>query len=169
MTNADRSAKHVNSCVARHNPIKDIRSAARTGFEHEFSLFDHRDPLIIEGVFPEVRVFYICAKASDSVHRTYVDCRFHFDSREMWIGSIQVAASHRHRGFGRGLVRAVEATAVALGMKEIRILPTPSAVEFWLKLDYLSDPRAARVLWKNSGIVAENQASAEESVVHEVP
>jgi hypothetical protein len=46
-------------------------------------------------------------------------------------------------------VEAAEATANALGMAEVRILPVPSSIDFWLKLGYALDPRSARVLWKN--------------------
>jgi len=44
-------------------------------------------------------------------------------------------------------------------MEEVRVLPTPSSVVFWLKLDYAADPRSARVLWKNPENVAENQTN----------
>ena len=139
--------------------VSDVFDIARKMFESQFSWFDHCDPLVVEGAFPEVRLFYVCTKTSGSHQLTSVDCRFHFDSRQMWIGSIQVAAGHRLQGVGRQLVTVVEATANALGMEEVRILPMPSSVDFWLKLDYAPDPRSARVLWKNLAIVAVNQRS----------
>jgi GNAT superfamily N-acetyltransferase len=105
-------------------------------------------------------VLYVCTKTSNSDQRTFVDCRFHFQSRQVWIGSIQVAARHRLRGVGRQLARAAEATANALGMEEVRLLPILSAVNFWLKLDYAPDPHVARVLWKNLGIVTQKSDEA---------
>ena len=157
MNKHDGSIERFGSCAARRNSVEEVRDVARKIFECEFSWFDPCDPLLVEGVFPEVRVFYVCTKTSSLDHRTFVDCRFHFDSRQMWIGSIQVAARHRLRGVGRQLVRAAEATANALGMEAVRILPRPSSVDFWLKLDYAPDPRSARVLWKNPADVDENR------------
>jgi GNAT superfamily N-acetyltransferase len=151
----DSSIERLETCATRLNSISDVRDIARTYFEREFSWFDHCAPLIVTGIFPQVRVFYVCTKTSNSDQRTFVDCRIHFQSRQMWIGSIQVAARHRLQGVARQLVRAAEATANALGMEEVRLLPTLSAVNFWLKLDYAPDPRVARVLWKNLGIVAQ--------------
>ncbi len=134
--------------------VRSIERIARTHFEREFSGFDHREPLIVTGIFPEVRVFYVCTKTSNSDDRTFVDCRFHFQSRQMWIRSIQVAARQRYRGVGLQLVRAAEATANAMGIEEIRLLPILSAVDFWLKVGYAPDPNVSRVLWKNLPNVA---------------
>jgi N-acetylglutamate synthase-like GNAT family acetyltransferase len=155
----DGSIRCLDSRATRTNSVSDVRVIARWMFECEFSWFDDCDPLIAESVSSEVRVFYVSTKASNSDHSTFVDCRFHFDSRQMWIGSLQVAACHRLRGVGRQLVRAAEATANALGMEEVRILPRPSSIDFWLKLEYASDSRSARVLWKNPANVAESQTS----------
>ncbi len=159
MNKQDGSIERLDSCTARLNSVKDVRDIAWTIFEREFSWFDYCDSLIVEGVFPEVRVFYVCTKTSRLDHCTFIDCRFHFDSRQMWIGSIQVVACHRLQGVGGQLVRAAEATANALEMEEVRILPRPSSVGFWLKLDYAPDPRSARVLWKNLADVEENHTS----------
>jgi len=155
----DRSIERLDSCVARQNSVKDVHDLVRKIFECEFSWFNYCDPLIVEGVFSKVRVFYVSTKTSSLDHRTFVDCRFHFDSRQMWIGSIQVATCHRHQGVGRQLVKAAEATANVLGMEEVRILPRPSSVDFWLKLDYAPAPRMTRVLCKNPANAEENQAS----------
>jgi GNAT superfamily N-acetyltransferase len=151
----DGSTSCPESCAPRPDQVSNI---VRKTIECEFPWFDQCDPLVVERTFSEVRVFYVCATTSSSGQRTFVDCRLHFDSHQMWIGSIQVAACHRLQGVGRQLVRAVEAIANALGMEELRILPTPSSVEFWRKLHYLPDPRSARVLWKKLVSVAENQA-----------
>jgi len=139
----------VGTCAVRPDSVYDVRDIARQMFEGRFSWFDRIDPLVVEGAIPEVRVFYVCGKISNSEQRTFVDCRFHFDSLEMWIGSIQVVACHRGQGVGRQLVRAAEATANALGIEEMRILPTPAAVGFWSKLGFRLAPRSARVMWKS--------------------
>ena len=155
----DGSIARLESFAVRRNTVNEVRDIAGKMFECDFSWFDHCDPLVVEGAFPEVCVFYVCTKTSSSDQRTFVDCRFHFDSRQMWIGSIQVAACHRLLGVGRQLVSVAEATANALGIEEVRILPMPSSVDFWLKLDYAPDPCSARVLWKNPANVADNQTS----------
>ena len=139
--------------------VGSLRDIAWRIFEREFSWFNRCDQLVVEGALPKVRLFYVCTETSSSDRRTLVECRFHFDSRQMWIGSIQVAACHRLQGVGRQLVRVAEATANALGMEEVRILPRPSSVGFWLKLDYVSDPRSARVLRKNPADTNEIQTS----------
>ena len=147
------------SCATRLNSLNDVRAVVRQMIEREFSWFDHRDRLVVEGTFLEVRMFYVCSKRSSSDQSTFIDCRFHFDSRQMWIGSLQVATCHRLRGVGRQLVRAAEVTANALGVQKVVILPRPSSVDFWLKLDYAPDPRSARVLWKNLVDLAENSTT----------
>lgn len=159
MSKQDGTISRIDSCSVRRKSACDVRDIARKMFECQFSWFDQCDPLIVEGAFPEIRVFYVCTTTSNLDHRTFVDCRFHFDSRQMWIGSIQVAACHRGQGIGRQLVRAAEATASALGIAEVRILPMPASVDFWLKLDYAPDPRSARVFWKNPAEATENRAS----------
>lgn len=153
------SIARFDTCAVRHKAVKDVRDVAWKYFECEFSWFDHCDPLIVEGAFPQVRVFYVCTKRSSFDQRTFVDCRFHFDSRQMWVGSIQVAACYRLQGVGLQLVKAAEATANALEMEEVRILPRPSSIDFWLKLNYAPASRSARVLWKNLADVEENHTS----------
>jgi GNAT superfamily N-acetyltransferase len=145
----DGLTERLGSCALRLNSATNVRDIARKMFECKFPWLDHCDPLVVDGAFSEVRVFYVCTKASISDQRTFVDCRFQFDSRQLWIGSMQVAACHRLKRVGRQLVKAAEATANALRMEEVRILPMPSAVDFWLKLHYTPDPRSARVLWNN--------------------
>ena len=159
MNGQDGSIDGLGSCTAKRNSVKDVRDIARKIFKDEFSWFDYDDPLFVEGVFSQVRVFYVCTKTSVCDQRTFLDCRFHFDSRQMWIGSIEVAAHRRLHGIGRQLVRVAEATGNALGMEEVRILPLSSSVEFWLKLGYSPNPRMARVLRKNLADVEESQKS----------
>lgn len=149
MSKQDGTICCVDTCAVRLDSVYVVHDVARQMFEGRFPWFDRSDPLIVEGALPEVRVFYVCRKTSNSEHRSFVDCRFHFDSREVWIGSIQVATSHRRQGIGRQLVRVVEATADALGIEIIRIFPTPTAVGFWSKLGFRLAPRSARVMWKS--------------------
>lgn len=146
------------SCLETHTAnLELVSTIARKMIESGFSWFDPCDPLVVERTFSEVRVHYVCAKISSPGQRTFVDGRFHFDSCQMWIRSIQVAACHRLQGVGRQLVSVVEATANALGMEEIRILPTPSSVGFWRKMGYAPDIRSARVFWKEPAHAAENR------------
>jgi hypothetical protein len=159
VNNQDGSMERLESPAAGPNIVSDVCHIAQKMFERQFSWFDHCDPLVVEGVFPEVRLFYVGTNTSGTYQLTFVDCRFHLDSRQLWIGSIQVATCHRLQGVGRQLVQVVEATANALEMEEVRILPRPSSVDFWLKLDYVPDPRTARVLRKNLTDVAWNQTS----------
>ena len=168
MSKQDGSIARLDSCAVRLNSVCDVRNIARKMIKYQFSWFDYCDPLIVEGVFPEVCVFYVSTKTSNLEHRTFVDCRFHFDCRQMWIGFLEVAACHRLQGVGRQLVRAAEATADALGMEEVRILPVPSSVDFWLKLDYTPDPRSARVFWKNPA-GCHRESGQGEFVVHADP
>jgi len=156
MNGQNCSIDRLGSRTTRRNSVKDIRDIAGNILEDGFSWFDHGGPLVVEGAFSEIRVFYICRKTSSSDQHTFVDFRVHFDSRRMWIGFIQVAACHRLQGVGRQLVKVVETTANVLGMEEARILPLTSAIDFWLKLDYVPHPRMTRVLWKNLADVEEN-------------
>jgi GNAT superfamily N-acetyltransferase len=145
----DGSIARLELPAARWNSISDIRGITGTMFESQLPRFDHCDTLTVDGAFPAIRICYVSPGASNSDDRTVVDCRLHFDSRQMWIRSIQVPVCHRRQGVGRQLVAAAEATANALGMEEVRILPVTSSVEFCLKLNYAPAPRSARVFWKN--------------------
>ena len=135
-------------CAARLNLISNVRDIARKMFECQLPWFDHRDLIIVDGAFSEVRICYVSTKASDSDDPSFIDCRLHFDSGVMWISSIKVPAFQRRQGVGRQLVGAAEATANALGMEEVRLLPMVSSINFWLKLDYTPDSHSARVLRK---------------------
>jgi len=79
----------------RQASVCHVRAIALKYFEREFSWSDVRSSLIVKGTFQEVRVNWALAKTSDPDQRTFVDCRFHFQSRQMWIGSIQVATRNR--------------------------------------------------------------------------
>jgi histone acetyltransferase (RNA polymerase elongator complex component) len=151
------SIQRFDSCAIGQKAAEDVRDIAWKNFECEFPWFDHCDPLIVEGKFSQVRVLYVSTKTSSLEQRTLVDCRFHYDSRQMWIGSIHVVACHRHQGVGRQMVKAAEATAKALGMEKVKILPRSSSVDFWLKLGYTPDSRMTRVLCKNPADTEKNQ------------
>lgn len=137
-------------CIAaRLDSVSNVRDVARKVFECQFSWFDRSDPLVVEVAFPQAHILYVCSAASGNGENTFIDSRFYFDSSQMWIGSMQVASSYRLRGFGRQLVRAAEATAGALGLEEVSVLPLPSSIAFWQKIGYVPDPRSARVLRKS--------------------
>ena len=155
MSKQDGWIERLDTRVSRLNSVCDVREIARENFERECSWFDDGAPIIVEFAYPEVRVFYVHTRTSNSDQRTFVDCRFHLVCGVMWIGSIQVAARHRLKGVGRQLVRAAEATANALGIEEVKVLPMLSSVDFWLKLGYAQDPHVARVRWKNLRVVAQ--------------
>lgn len=148
MNQQGSSIVRLELCAARLNLICNVRDIAHKMFECHLPWFDHRDLIIVDGAFSEVRICYVSTKASDSDDRSFIDCRLHFDSRVMWISSIQVPAFQRRQGVGRQLVGAAEATANALGMEDVRLLPMVSSINFWLKLDYAPDSRSARVLRK---------------------
>jgi len=94
----DGSIDRLGSCTTRRKSVQNIRDIAGKILEDGFSWFDRCDPLVVEGAFSEIRIFYICRKTSSSDQHTFVDFRVHFDSRQMWIGFIQVAACHRLQG-----------------------------------------------------------------------
>ncbi len=144
--------------------VSDVHDISRHALTRTFPWFDETDPIIVECVLEEVRLFYICRGRANSEERTFIDCRFHFDSRQLWIGSIQVASCYRSNGVGAQLVRATEAAARLLEMREIRLQPRPSAIGFWERLQYVADPRAVRVMWKDAGRFAAHQTRASQDV-----
>ena len=160
MDKKDGSFVRLALSVVRLNSICEVHDIACRNFESQLPWFDHRDRLLVDGAFPEVRICYVSPEANNSDDRIFIDCRLHFNSRQMWIRSIHVPARHRRKGIGRQLVAAVEATANALGMEEVRILPVASSVDFWFDLNYAPDPRSARVLWKNLADCTENSAES---------
>ena len=114
-----------------------------------FYWFDQNDQLIVQCSGRGVRVVYVSARASQcSDDTTRVEYRFGVDSKQFWIGSIQVAQSHRFQGIGSQLVKAAEEFARAVGSEVINVLPIPSALAFWVKMGYSKHPRIARVLHK---------------------
>jgi len=62
----DSSIECIDSCAAKLNSVSSVRTLARQMIEREFSWFDHRDRLVVEGSFLEVRMLYVCAKRSSS-------------------------------------------------------------------------------------------------------
>ncbi len=119
----------------------------------DFCWFDQDDPLVVECGAGQVRVCYFSRRASPgSGDTTFLKCRFDFDSSQMWIGSIQVAASYRRQGLGRQLVQTAEEIARAMELGVVNVLPLASSQQFWLKMGYTRNPRTARVLWKRLNV-----------------
>jgi GNAT superfamily N-acetyltransferase len=148
-SNLSKQASAVECSAARRCTLETVHNIVVRTFERDFSEYERRDKLVVEGILPEVRVLYVCKKLSRFDQRSCIDYRFHLDSRQIWIRSIQVATSHRRHGIGSQLVRVAEATANAMGIEEIRILPIPSSIDFWISLGYAPDPSSARVMWKD--------------------
>ena len=77
-----------------------------------------------------------------------MECRIHFDTNHLWIGSLQVSTSFRSRGLGRQLVDAAEEIACEMGVRTVSVLPLLSAQGFWSRMGYRAHPGMARVLSK---------------------
>ena len=126
-----------------------VRNIAQAIFANEFSCFDQKDALFVDIAMPQVSISYICASASNvSGESTYINCRIHTDSNEIWIRSIRVASSFQGQGLGRQLAQAAEAIARCFNIDVIKIMPLTSSLEFWRKLGYTPEPHAARVMSK---------------------
>jgi len=130
--------------------VSDIYQTVHGILSAGFFWFDQDDPLVVECGVPQVRVFYVSTRASPgSGDTTFLDCRLNFDSREMWVGSIQVAASYRRQGLGQQLVQTAEDIAHAMEIGVVNVFPLTCSEHFWLKMGYTPRPRTARVLWKH--------------------
>ena len=149
MNKQNGSLERLESCVAELTSISHVRDIARKVFECEFHWFDQSDPIVVEGAFPVVRVFYVCTEESRSDQRAYVDCRLDFNACEMWFGNLHVAAAYRMGGLGRALVQVSETMAAAMKMREIYVFPLRGSLGFWCKMGYASTPGATLVLHKN--------------------
>ena len=118
-----------------------------------FYWFDQGDPLIVECGAGQVRVFYLSNRTSTGCHdTTFLKCRFNLESNQMWLGSIQVAASYRRQGLGRQLVLTTEEIARAMAVGAVNVFPLASSQHFWGKMGYTPHPRTARVLWKHLNV-----------------
>ena len=131
--------------------VSDIYQTVHGILSADFCWFDQDDdPLVVECGAGQVRVFYLSRRASPgSGDTTFLDCRFNLESSEMWIGSIQVAASYRRQGLGQQLVQMAEEIADAMEIGVVTVFPLTSSQHFWGKMGYTSKPRTARVLWKH--------------------
>jgi len=133
--------------------VSDIYQTVHGILSADFCWFDKDDPLIVECGTGQVRVFYLSRRASPgSDATTFLKCRFNLESSQMWIGSIQVAASYRRQGLGRQLVQMAEEIAHAMEIGVVTVFPLTSSQHFWSKMGYTSKPRTARVLWKHLNV-----------------
>ena len=115
------------------------------------SCFDEDDRLLVDVGLDHIRVAYFSAQApSESRDCTYMRCQIYLNAGEMWIASLRVAAPFRLQGLGRQLVTASERIAREMGIRIIKVSPFPASELFWRKMGYEPDPRAARVLLKES-------------------
>ena len=81
--------------------VNDIRQIARQVLCDGFPWFSAEDQLVVEQQNRQIRVLYACGQASRGcTGTTCLDCRLDFDSREMWIGNLQVAKAYRLRRIG---------------------------------------------------------------------
>ena len=120
---------------------------ARSAFREKVSCFDEGDPVVVENGFQQTRILYICVRASGGTSEsTFVECRIDFDSRQMWIGALEVSTSFRLQGLGRQLAEAAEEIARQIGIGMVNVFPLPSAQAFWRKMGFRPHPRMARVL-----------------------
>lgn len=128
----------------------ETRRTVRAFLHGAFSWFDVVDPIVVEQQIRQTRVFYTCRRASrGSLDATFLECRLHFDSSEMWIGRLQVSVAHRMQGLGGELVRVAERIAAGMEMREINVVPLSGSVDFWRKMGYTTKPLTARVLCKH--------------------
>lgn len=125
----------------------DIQNLTRESFARAIQPFSGRDSLHTDSFGSELIVTY--RRQHQPNRQTSIHSRFHLQAKQVWIGSLFVAEHYRLRGYGRQLVSAVENTAQQLEMSVIRVLPTPTSVDFWTKLGFLPDPSAARILNKS--------------------
>ena len=133
--------------------VSEIYQTVHGILSTDFCWFGQDDPLVVECGARHVRVFYLSRRASPgSRDTTFLECRFNLESSEMWIASIQVAASYRRQGLGRQLVQMAEEIANAMEIGVVNVFPLTCSQHFWLKMGYTPKPRTARVLWKRPNI-----------------
>lgn len=108
----------------------------QTAFQGAISYFAESDSFHVNSHHSHIRVTYICDHMSGDSEKTQIDMRCHFDSMEMWIGTLRVATDFRSRGVGTQMAQAAEAVGRRLSMKTVSVLPFQSARPFWRKLGY---------------------------------
>ena len=131
--------------ISTRNQV-DAVSLANAAFENRFQATNYLGSLDLEAFDSELILDY--RTHHQSIYQASIHSRFHLQAGHVWIGAIFVSEQHRHSGIGRQLVFAIEDIAERLEMSLIRVLPTQSSVDFWRKLGFLPDPRAARILNK---------------------
>jgi GNAT superfamily N-acetyltransferase len=126
-----------------------VADVMRSSLAEVVDYFHWDDPFAVEPWFSQVRLIYVCQRASCEPHDpTRMECFVHWDSRELWIGGLRVSAAWRLRGLGRQLVTAMENMATRLDLEVIRVFPLASARGFWRMLGYLPRGPTVRVLSK---------------------
>ena len=146
--------------------VGEIRETVRAILQEQFPWFNQGDPLVVENVVRQLRIFYTCVRASRGCpDAAILECRVDFDLNRMWIGSIEVAPSHRLQGIGRHLAQAAEAMARAMGVQTINVYPLPSSLDFWRKTGYRPDCRTARVLCKDVVAASRDRPAADRQLV----
>lgn len=129
--------------------VESLGAAARIAFAEHVRRFDERDQVIVHVEPPQLRLIYVSVRASrQSSSATFIQCKVDDEREQMWITSLQVSDALRRQGLGREMVAAAEATARAIGMSRVSVLPYVSAVAFWDSLGYVPESRMSRVLQK---------------------
>ena len=118
-------------------------------FQSGASPFVESDSLHVDSHRNHIRVTYTCHRLSPESEKTRIDMRCHFQTLEMWIGTLRVATEFRSRGVGTQLVEAAEAVGRRLGMKTVSILPFQSARPFGRKLGYRPHHSTAHAMSKS--------------------
>jgi len=133
--------------------VSDIGQTVGAIFDDRFSWFHDEDPLVVEQGIRQVRILYICQRASRGApDTTFLECRLDFDSSEAWIANLQVAASYRLQGLGRELVQVAEAIVGRMGIPVVNVFPLPSSLDFWWKMGYTPRPCMTRVLRRDLSV-----------------
>jgi GNAT superfamily N-acetyltransferase len=126
-----------------------VAAIMRSSLREATACFNREDSVLVENRLSEMRLVYVCRQAScDPQDVTRMECRIHSDSREVWIGALQVASMYRLRGLGRQLALAVERMACRLDLDVINVFPLASAQRFWENLGYRPHPSTVRVFVK---------------------
>jgi GNAT superfamily N-acetyltransferase len=128
---------------------KAVCRIARAALRKHFAPARASDDLQVECETVAVQISYVASDLSmPRGEATTLELRCHFDSLDMWIRELHVAAPFRSRGLGTDLVMAAESIASALGMRAVQVLPLSPARRFWSKMGYVPQKRTARVLVK---------------------
>ena len=128
----------------------DIENMATCIFRKKVSFFSNNDTLIYKKVHQNIKIVYYSKLVSDlPSDLTGIELYFCLDTKDMWIGSLHIAASFRSIGIGRQLVRAAEEVAHFINFESINVFPIQSSRSFWLKLGYRPHCSTYRALSKS--------------------